>query len=150
MCEKEINMKNFKSLNVYLSNIAVLYAKLHNLHWNVKGSNFKAVHEYLEEIYDAFNEEYDAVAELMIMQGATPFVKMADYLANSEIKEIDSKKFSIAEALEITLADIEHMKKKALEIRAEADEADNFEVANMMEDHIENYNKTIWFIKSSL
>ena len=33
-------MKDFKSLNVYLSNIAVMTTKLHNLHWNVEGRNF--------------------------------------------------------------------------------------------------------------
>ena len=31
--------------NAYLANIGVAYIKLHNLHWNVVGSQFKAVHE---------------------------------------------------------------------------------------------------------
>lgn len=143
-------MKNFNSLNVYLSNVAVLYVKLHNLHWNVKGPNFKAVHEYLEEIYDSFNEELDEIAELIIMQGGEPLVKMSDYLKNAQIQEADSKKFSTEEAFKIVLDDIKLMKKSALEIREEADEADNFEVVAKMEEHVSNYNKIIWFISSAL
>lgn len=143
-------MKNFNSLNVYLSNVAVLYVKLHNLHWNVKGPNFKSVHEYLEEIYDSFNEELDEIAELIIMQGGEPLVKMSDYLKNAQIQEADSKKFSTEEAFKIVLDDIKLMKKSALEIREEADEADNFEVVAKMEEHVSNYNKIIWFISSAL
>ena len=40
------------ALNVYLANIGVEYVKLHHLHWNVVGSQFKAVHEYLETLGD--------------------------------------------------------------------------------------------------
>lgn len=38
-------------VNAYLANIGVSYIKLHNLHWNVVGSQFKAAHEYLETLY---------------------------------------------------------------------------------------------------
>ena len=38
-------------MNAYLANIGVSYIKLHNLHWNVVGSQFKAAHEYLETLY---------------------------------------------------------------------------------------------------
>ena len=37
-----------KALNAYIANIGVGYIKLHNLHWNVHGSQFKAVQEYQE------------------------------------------------------------------------------------------------------
>ena len=33
---------------VYLANLAVWNAKLHNLHWNVVGRAFVQVHEYTE------------------------------------------------------------------------------------------------------
>ncbi len=31
-------------LNIYLSNLHVLYTKLHNLHWNVVGVGFYEMH----------------------------------------------------------------------------------------------------------
>ena len=41
-----------KKLNTYLANLAVLNIKIHNLHWNIVGSQFVSVHEYLESEYD--------------------------------------------------------------------------------------------------
>ena len=46
-----MNKELTKSVNAYIANIGVGYIKLHNLHWNVVGSQFKAVHEYLESLY---------------------------------------------------------------------------------------------------
>ena len=138
-------------LNTYLANLAVLNIKIHNLHWNIVGSQFVSVHEYLESEYDKAGERLDEVAELIRMSGEFPVANLKEYLDISTIKEIEtSKEVSIKEALEIVLSDIKLQKELALEIRKEADEADNFPVANAMEDHIEDYNKQIWFVKSSL
>lgn len=140
-----------KKLNTYLANLAIINIKIHNLHWNVVGSQFVAVHEYLESEYDKAGERLDEVAELIRMAGEFPVANIREYLEISTIKEIEtSKEISIKEALEIVLSDIKLQKELALEIRKEADETDNFPVANAMEDHIEDYNKQIWFVKSSL
>ncbi len=145
-------MKNTiaKSINKYLADIAVSYIKIHNLHWNVVGSQFKAVHEYLETIYDSYAEVLDEVAELLKMNGETPAASLKEYLKLSDIEELDSNSVKVEMAMKITLADMKKLKGEALEIRKAADEDDEFGVVNMMEDHIENYNKNIWFIDSML
>ena len=138
-------------LNTYLANLAVLNIKIHNLHWNIVGSQFVSVHEYLESEYDKAGERLDEVAELIRMSGEFPVANLKEYLEISTIKGIESsKEISIKEALEIVLSDIKLQKELDLEIRKEADEADNFPVANVMENHIEDYNKQIWFVESSL
>ena len=63
----DANLNN--ALNTYIANIGVGYIKLHNLHWNVVGSQFKAVHEYLESLYDAFADVLDETAELLKIAG---------------------------------------------------------------------------------
>ena len=143
---KELAVK----VNGYLANVAVSYVKLHNLHWNVVGPQFKAVHEYLEELYDAYAGVLDAVAELLKMQDEVPLSRMSDYLAAASIKEIEAKDYSVEEVLKIVLADLEEMRDQAAAIRAEADEDDNYPVVNMMEDDLGNYHKSIWFVKSML
>lgn len=138
-------------LNTYLANLAVINIKIHNLHWNIVGSQFVSVHKYLESEYDKAGERLDEVAELIRMSGEFPIANLKEYLEISTIKEIEtSKEVSIKEALEIVLSDIKLQKELALKIRKEADEADNFTVANVMENHIEDYNKQIWFVESSL
>ena len=74
------------SLNTYLADLGVLYIKLHNLHWNVVGRDFKQVHEYLETLYDGVSDVLDEVAELLKMQGAQPLASLKDYLAAASLQ----------------------------------------------------------------
>ncbi|SDL34861.1 Dps family protein [Natronincola ferrireducens] len=143
-------MKDYKKLNEYLSNLAVLNVKLHNLHWNVVGMQFVQIHEYTESMYNDFFEKYDAVAELIKMRGEKPLAKIADYLQNASIKELEKDKFSTTEVLEIVKEDLNKMKDLAVEIRNTADEAGDFEVVAEFEDHVAGYSKNLWFINSML
>lgn len=142
-------MKDFKSLNVYLSDLAVMNVKLHNLHWNVEGRNFYQVHTFTEGLYDTFFEWFDAVAEVMKMRGEFPCASLKDYLANATIKESDSVKVTVDEVNEIVLNDLITLKEEALKIREEADEAGDFSVVGMLEDHIGELEKNIWFLRAS-
>ncbi|MDO4566790.1 MAG: ferritin-like domain-containing protein [Oscillospiraceae bacterium] len=110
----------------------------------------KPVHEYLESLYDSFNEVFDEVAEILKMHGEQPLASMKDYLAAASVKELDSAELRSPEILKIVLADLELFKQQAMAIRAAADEEDLYDLVAMMEDHIGNYNKTVWFIKSML
>lgn len=137
----------FEKLNVYLSNLAVLNIKLHNLHWNVVGTNFLQLHEFTEEQYDAAFAKFDDVAELIKQQGKSPLVKMADYLANATIKELDSKAFSASEVLDVVDKDLKTLLSLVEEIRELADKEDDYQTVSMMEDHAGEYKKTLWFIR---
>ena len=144
--KKELVLKS----NKYLANINVNYVKLHNLHWNVLGLQFKPVHEYLEGLYDSMHEILDEVAELLKMNGEYPLASLKDFLAVAEIEELESKDYSVKESLEIALADIKLLKANALELRALAALEDFYPLQVMMEDHLANYNKVVWFIESML
>ena len=133
-----------KALNAYIANIGVGYIKLHNLHWNVVGSQFKAVHEYLESLYDSFADVLDESAEILKMCGEQPVASLAT------IKELPDKKIDQKKALQLTLADLELLRDQAASVRAIADKGDVFGIANLMEDHIANYAKQIWFLRSML
>ncbi len=138
------------SLNKYLANIAVSYIKIHNLHWNVVGPQFKSVHEYLESIYDNYADVLDEVAELIKMHDAYPAASFKEYLELSDIAELDSKDVKVEDAAKLLLDNILALRDEALAIRKAASDADAFDIANALEDHIANYNKNIWFIKSML
>jgi starvation-inducible DNA-binding protein len=140
----------FEKLNKYLADTGVMYIKLHNLHWNVSGVQFKAVHEYLESIYDVFTENMDAVAELLRMHGEYPAASLKDFLELSDVKELVSEKVGIKQALSIVLEDLKALDLDAKEIRLLADEDDVFDVVTMMEEQSAYYQKTIWFIGSTL
>ncbi len=139
-----------QGLNKYLADTAVLYIKWHNVHWNVVGRQFKSVHEYLETLYDAMAEVLDEVAELIKINNEVPLASMKDFLANTSVEELGSTEISVEKVLDIVEKDMEHMKKAAQDLREIADKDDAFDVVNMMEDHLVNYNKNIWFLKAML
>lgn len=143
-------MSNVNKLNLYLANLAVWTAKLHNIHWNVTGCAFVQVHEFTEKLYDNTFEQYDAVAEVQKMRGEMPLVKLADYLQVATLKEIDAKDFSIEEALKLVEADMKEMSALAKVIRDEADKNDDFQVVAMFEDYLAGYAKNLWFLKAML
>ncbi len=143
-------MKNVASVNSYLANLALWNIKLHNLHFNVEGKNFKNIHEFLEDIYEEVFEYYDAVAELMKQQDQIPNCCMKSYLETATMKEMASEIIPIQDALKILVDDLELMIAQAKQVRAEAGEEDNFLLSNMMEDHVEYYAKQLWFTRSFL
>ena len=85
-----------KNTNQYLANIGVSYIKLHNLHWNVTGAQFKAVHEYLESLYDAYAGVLDEIAEIIRMNGQMPFASLEDYLSVATIDELKSREICMS------------------------------------------------------
>jgi starvation-inducible DNA-binding protein len=145
-----MNKNLFEKLNKYLADNAVMYIKLHNLHWNVYGLQFKPVHEYLEALYDDTTEKMDEIAEVIRMKGEYPAASLAEYLKLSTIKELPSEKIANKAALEIVLEDLKALDAEAKDVRATADEDDIFDVVMMMEDYCAFYQKTIWFISQML
>ena len=137
-------------LNVYLSNLAVWTAKLHNIHWNVTGGAFVQVHEFTEKLYDETFEQYDAVAEVQKMRKEMPLVKLSDFLAHATLKEVDAKDFSIDEALSLVESDMKEMAALAKESRDEADEKGDFQVVGMFEEYLAAYAKNLWFLRAML
>jgi len=113
-----MNKELTKSVNAYIANIGVGYIKLHNLHWNVVGSQFKAVHEYLESLYDSFADVLDLAAEILKMCGEQPVASLKGYLELATISELPDGSVEQKKALQITLADLELLRDQAAAVRA--------------------------------
>ncbi len=133
-------------LNIYHANLAIWNAKIHNLHWNVTGRSFVAVHEFAERLYNEVFEQYDDVAEAVKMRGQYPIVKLADYLKYATIEEIDSKDYTDIEVIKILEQDMKIMLDIAMQARQEADDENDYKRVAMFEDYIASYEKNLWFM----
>lgn len=143
--EKQINL-----LNRYVSNIAVLNIKLHNLHWNVIGQNFEQAHLYLERLYDDLFIKLDEVAERIKMLGYLPNANLASYLKDTTVSELESNEITVKRAIEIAHEEYLNLVVLAKEIRSNSLEQDDFVTQAMLEAHIASYNKEVWFMTSEL
>ena len=94
-------------LNLLLSNLNVMYRKLQNFHWYVKGKDFFTIHEKLEEYYNDVNKEIDEIAEHMLSRDFYVMATMKEYLETSQIKEVESKKICSKELIKIVIKDFE-------------------------------------------
>ncbi|MDO4799057.1 MAG: DNA starvation/stationary phase protection protein [Bacillota bacterium] len=139
-----------KQFNQYLSNLVVWTVKLHNIHWNVKGELFVPVHEFTEAEYDKSFARIDEVAEHMKMYDHMPASTLKEYMELATIKEEPTRSFECKEALKIVLDDMEALRKEATDLRNAADEQGWFSAVALFEDHVNDYNKQIWFLKSML
>lgn len=74
-------------LNKEVANFAVLYTKLHNYHWYVKGPLFFQLHAKFEELYDEATEVYDELAERILMLGGKPVATLKQSLELASIQE---------------------------------------------------------------
>ncbi|MEH7074896.1 Dps family protein [Neobacillus drentensis] len=74
-------------LNKQIANWSVLYTKLHNYHWYVKGGNFFTLHVKFEEFYNEAGLHVDELAERLLSIGGKPAATMKEYLEISSIKE---------------------------------------------------------------
>ena len=143
-------MKKVQLMNTYVSNLAILNIKLHNLHWNITGIQFMPIHQLTEELYDNFFAKYDQVAEQLKMLGHSPLATTADYLEHATVTEVSVKDFATNEALEILVADLTLMKDLAIAIRDEADSENDFTTVMIFEEHVADYAKNLWFVNAML
>jgi len=77
----------YQALNKQVANFSILYTKLHNFHWYVKGSNFFTLHAKFEEFYNAATERMDEVAERLLAIGGSPVATIREQLELSSVSE---------------------------------------------------------------
>lgn len=139
--------KLLKDLNVFLSDLNVLYRKLQNYHWNIKGCDFFVVHEKLEEYYNDINEEIDEIAEHILSIGGEPLGTMKDYLRSTKLKEAENKKICSKEIFTEVIKDFTTLLEDAVCIKKTADDITEYKTSSLIDGIIADYSKKLWMLK---
>lgn len=141
--------KLHKSLDKQVANFAVLFVKLHNHHWFVKGKEFFRLHELFEDYYDEANEYYDEFAERLLTIGGSPTATMKGYLKLTSLKEVTSE-LNSTEMVEDVLQDFNTIIAELKEGVAIAQELGDEESADLMISTTAALEKHTWMLKFSL
>lgn len=80
-----------KELNNQVATWSVVYTKLHNYHWYVKGPQFFTLHAKFEELYDEATIHMDEIAERLLTLGGKPVATLKEHLELSDVKEATGK-----------------------------------------------------------
>ena len=79
---------NHKVLQPVLTDLIAHSLTVKQLHWNVVGKHFRAIHLHLDEIYAETLEAIDLVAERMSATGHGPNGTAQDVASNTELKDV--------------------------------------------------------------
>lgn len=138
-----------KILNKQVANFNVLYVKLHNFHWYVKGPHFFTLHGKFEELYDEVTEHMDEIAERLLTIGGKPVATMKGYLEESSIQE--AKGTENEEEMVTTLkTDMSIIAKELKQGMEEAENQRDEATADMLLGIHTAFEKHIWMLRSFL
>ncbi|MGG4451331.1 Dps family protein [Brevibacillus porteri] len=136
-------------LNKQVANWTVLYTKLHNFHWNVKGPHFFTLHAKFEELYNEAAANLDSLAERVLSIGGKPVATLAACLNTASITEAEGSE--TAEQMVETIARDFSILVDELKLAMEtADQADDEATADMLLGIRSGLEKHIWMLKSFL
>lgn len=138
-----------ENMNLLLSDLVAFYHKLQSYHWYVKGQAFYQVHGMLEAYYDEVNAQIDEIAEAALMSGIKPVSRLSDFSSLTKIEEPANEYISVEAVFESVLKDFSYLLKSVEEIKAAADEENNYLISAKMDGLIEAYKKHIWMISQT-
>ena len=138
-----------EALNHQVANFTVLWTKLHNYHWYVKGSNFFSLHTKFEELYNSSSEYVDELAQRLLAIGGEPVATMKESLKESCIKE-GKYNLSAEEMVKDLTKDFEKLSKELIKSKTLAEEANDDRTADLFIGINTEIEKNNWMLKSFL
>lgn len=136
-------------LNKQIANWSVLFIKLHNFHWYVKGSQFFTLHLKFEELYTEAALHIDNLAERVLAIKGQPLATMAQYLETSSIKEAKGSE-NAQEMVSAVIADFETVIAELKDGMKAAEEADDETTGDMLLAIHTSLEKHVWMLSSFL
>ncbi|MDN7246076.1 DNA starvation/stationary phase protection protein [Planococcus shenhongbingii] len=138
-----------KELNVQVATWSVVYTKLHNFHWYVKGHQFFTLHVKFEELYNEATQYMDEIAERLLALGGKPVATMKEQLELSVVKEATSKEDSDA-MVQTVVSDYDTIMKslkKGMELAAEDNDDMTEDMLNAIHQNLEKHS---WMLSAFL
>ncbi|MCE3039602.1 Dps family protein [Helicobacter anatolicus] len=141
--------KTIELLRQLQADSLVLFMKIHNFHWNVKGSDFYQVHSATEAIYGEFATMFDDLAELVAQMGEVPVITLSEALQVAKIKEESKKSFTSKEVFAAIAQDYTYLLENFKKLSQFADENNDKPVANYADEKISSLQKSLWMLKAA-
>lgn len=134
-------------LNKQIANWSVLYVKLHNYHWYVKGQQFFTLHAKFQELYEEAALHVDEIAERLLALQGQPAAKMADYLSLASVREADGTE-NAQQMVASTIADFSTLVSELKSGIALAQEAGDETTADMLLAIHTGLEKHVWMLRA--
>lgn len=136
-------------VNKQVADWTVLYVKLHNYHWYVKGKDFFTLHEKFEELYTETATYIDDLAERMLALNGKPVATMKECLEISSIQEAEGNESAeqMVKNLYDDFSNIAEELKQGMELAGEVGDETTGDILLAIHQSIEKHN---WMLKAFL
>ncbi|WP_079510162.1 Dps family protein [Mesobacillus jeotgali] len=138
-----------QAVNKQVANWTVLYTKLHNYHWYVKGRHFFTLHVKFEELYNEAATIIDEFAERILALEGKPVATLKEYLELSSVEEAtgSENEEDMVKQLHDDFGTIVDELQQAIEL---AEKAEDTATADMMTEVKMSLRKHMWMFKAYL
>lgn len=138
-----------ETVNRQIASWTVLYEKLHNYHWFVKGQAFFTLHEKFEAYYNEAATAIDELAERLLAVGGKPVGTLKECLELSLIKEAAGGE-TAEQMVEALIADFRTMASDLKQGIVLAGEENDDVTADMFTGLVGSLDKHTWMLQAFL
>jgi starvation-inducible DNA-binding protein len=140
-----------QSLAKFLSSTVVLKFTAHGFHWNVKGKDFREMHDFFEDIYEDLDGSIDPSAESIRKLGYDAPSMLSDFQEMSCIEPSERiTDGDIHKMLQRLYADNAKLLKEAVETFNCANDCNEQGIANFLAERIDMLQKWNWQLSATL
>ncbi len=137
-------------LSAILADQHILYMKLRNFHWNLKGPRFHSLHELFEQQYEALAGAIDETAERIRMVGGVSPGSMSEMLATGSLKEAAGEIINGDDAISALVTDQESVIRSLREAADEVEEKHKDQAtADFIIELLQKHEANAWMLRSS-
>lgn len=138
-----------EAVNRQVANWTVLYMKLHNYHWFIKGHHFFVLHGKFEELYNEAGQHIDVLAERVLALGGKPVATLQECLELASVKEAsgNEKEEDMVKAVKTDFSTMAEELKEAVKL---AEQRDDQGTADMLLAVKQSLDKHIWMLMAFL
>ncbi|MFY4777268.1 Dps family protein [Metabacillus sp. RGM 3146] len=143
------SQKLITAVNKQVANWTVLYVKLHNYHWFVKGKDFFTLHEKFEEFYNEAGTYIDELAERLLALNGKPVATMKDCLSVASIEEATGKETAekMVQQLFDDFSAVAQELKEGMDLAADSGDETTGDMLLSIHQKLEKHN---WMLKAYL
>jgi starvation-inducible DNA-binding protein len=138
-----------QKMNILLAEIYALYLKTQNYHWNVKGTNFFALHLLFEQQYKEQVEAVDELAEKIRSMGINVQADLQYFASHSTIS-LPNKDLSAAEMIKDLIESHIVIINKFYALSEAANAANNKTIDDFAIQRIAAHEQQRWMLLSSV
>lgn len=145
---EELRAQVIEILNARLADSIDLQYQAKQAHWNVKGEQFRALHELFDEVATAAGEYTDLIAERVTQLGGTAYGTIRAASSNSSLMEYPLEIFegpAHVEAVSSALSTYASNVRRDIDRTTELQDAGT---ADMFTEIVRGVDKHLWFVEA--